>query len=143
MSPHVQAESDATYNRSMTGKRSVWGSFEGDDQTQYLATMEMVGAVPPTASQDLIQWLEQVVIPSEEAVLRLKGEKNILAGGDLSGRRGRAFSMEAASNAEVAELLSSIPQWPLLQVDVSPLHSFEENLVQVRRAVEQMKRPAE
>ena len=51
--------------------------------------------------------------------------------------------MEAASDAEVAELLSSIPQWPLLQVDVSPLHSFEENLVQVRRAVEQMKRPAE
>ena len=110
---------------------------------QYLVTMEMVGAVPSITAQDLVRWLEQVVIPSEEAVIRLKGDKKILAGGDLSGRRGWAFIMEAASNAEVAELLSSVPQWPLLQVDVTPLHSFEENLAQVRRAVEQMKRPVE
>ena len=51
--------------------------------------------------------------------------------------------MEATSNAEVAELLPSIPQWHLLQVDVAPLHSFEENLAQLRRAVEHMKRTVE
>ena len=106
---------------------------------QYLVTMEMREALSPTAFQDMLSWLEQVIIPSEEAVIKLTAEKKILAGGDLSGRRGWAFIMEAPSNTEVAGLLSDIPQWPLLQVDVAPLHSCEENLALLRQTVQQMK----
>ena len=106
---------------------------------QYLVTMEMLEALSPKNFQDMLNWLEQVIIPSEEAVIRLMTEKKILAGGDLTGRRGWAFIMEASSNEEVARLLSNIPQWPLLQVDVDPLHSCEENLAQLRQTVERMK----
>ena len=109
------------------------------NKMKYLVTMELMGTPPATSPQEMVQWLEQIVIPSEEAMIRLEAEKKILAGGDLSGRRGWAFIMEAASNEELARLLSSIPQWPLLKVDVTPLHSCEENLAQIRQAVEQMK----
>jgi len=46
----------------------------------------------------MVRWLEQMVIPSEEAAIKLKAEKKTLAGGDLSGRRGWASIMEVASN---------------------------------------------
>lgn len=62
-----------------------------------------------------------------------------MAGGDLSGRRGWALIMEAASNEELTRLLGNIPEWPLLNVDVTPLDSFEERLAQVRQDLEQMK----
>lgn len=35
--------------------------------------------------------------------------------------------------------LMSIPQWPLLKVDVTPLDSTEERLAQTRKGLEQMK----
>jgi len=63
----------------------------------------------------------------------------ILTGGDLSGRRGMAFIMEAASNEELTKLLEGIPEWPLLKVNVTPLDSFEERLAQIRQDIEQMK----
>jgi muconolactone D-isomerase len=106
---------------------------------EYLVTMEMTGAAPASSPQELVQFLERVVIPSEEAVVKLEAEKKILAGGDMSGRKGWAFIMDAASNEELSYLLQSIPQWPMLKVDVTPLYSSKDNLASLRKMVEQMK----
>ena len=106
---------------------------------KYLVTMELIGTPPVASPQELVQWLEQMVIPSEEAVIKLEAKGKILAGGDLSGRRGSALIVEAASNEELTGLLDSIPEWPLLKVDVTPLDSFEERLARVRQHLERLK----
>jgi muconolactone D-isomerase len=106
---------------------------------KYLVTMELIGTPQIASPQERVQWLEQIVIPSEEAATKLEAEGKILAGGDLSGRRGWAFIMEAASNEELSQLLMSIPQWTLLQVNVTPLDSISERLAQERESLKQMK----
>jgi len=106
---------------------------------KYLVTMELMGSVPVASPQEMAQWLEQTIIPSEKAVMKLEAEKKVLAGGDLSGRRGWALIVEAASNEELSRILSSIPEWPFLEVDVTPLDSFEERLAQVRETLERLK----
>lgn len=106
---------------------------------RYLVTMELTGSVPAVSPQEMVQWLEQMIIPSEEAVIKLEAEGKVLAGGDLSGRRGWALIVDAASNEELSQLLGSIPEWPLLKVDVTPLDSTEERLAQTRKGLEQMK----
>ena len=80
-----------------------------------------------------------MVKPEEKAAIKMEKEGKILAGGDLSGRKGWAFIMEAASNEQLSQLLSSIPEWPFLKVDVTPLDSFEERVAQMRQELEQMK----
>jgi muconolactone delta-isomerase len=106
---------------------------------KYLVTMELIGTPPVASPKELVQWLEQVVIPSEEAMLKLEAEKKILAGGDLCGRRGMAFIAEAASNEELSQLLESIPEWSLLEVEVTPLDDTEKRLEQVRQSLEHLK----
>jgi muconolactone delta-isomerase len=107
---------------------------------KYLVIMELIGTPPVASSKDLVRWLEEIIIPSEEALRKLVVEKKILAGGDLSGRRGMAFIMEATSNEELSRLLGTIPEWPLLKVDVTPLDSFEERLADVRQDLERLKK---
>jgi len=106
---------------------------------KYLVTMELIGNPPAASPQELVRWLEQIVIPSEEAMMKLEVEGKILAGGDLSGRRGMAFIAEAASNEELTQLLGSIPEWPLLKVNVTPLDSTKTRLAQVRQDLERLK----
>ena len=106
---------------------------------KYLVIMELIGTPPVGSPKDLVRWLEQMVIPTEEAMIKLESEGKILAGGDLSGRRGMAFIMEATSNEELSRLLGTIPEWPLLKVDVTPLDSFEERLTDVRQDLERLK----
>lgn len=111
----------------------------GGDGLKYLVTMELIGTPPAASPQKLVQWLEQVIIPSEEAVIKLESDGKILAGGDMSGRRGWALIVEAASNRELTTLLESIQEWPLMKVDVTPLDSFEERLASVRQGLERLK----
>ena len=106
---------------------------------KYLVTMELIGTPPVASPQDLVQWLQRMVIPTEEACAKLEAEKKILAGGDLSGRRGMAVILEAASNEELSRILEGIPEWPLLTVDVTPLDSFQERLAHVRETLERFK----
>ena len=106
---------------------------------KYLVTMELIGSPPMASPQELVQWLEQMIIPTEEAMIKLEADKKILAGGDLTGRRGMVLIVEAASNEELSRLLSGIPEWPLLKVDVTPLDSFKERLSQVSETVERLK----
>ena len=106
---------------------------------KYLVLMELMGSVPVSSPQQMVQWLEQTIIPSEESVMKLEAEKKVLAGGDLSGGRGWALIVEAASNEELSRILSGIPEWPFLEVDVTPLDSFEERLAQVRETLARLK----
>jgi len=106
---------------------------------KYLVTMELMGTPPADSPQEFAQFLEQVVIPSEEAVIRLEAEGKILAGGDITGQRGWALIMETASNEELSEILESIPEWSLMQVDVIPLDSTKDRLSRIHKLLENLK----
>lgn len=106
---------------------------------KYLVTMELIGSPPTTSLPEMVQWLEQVVVPSEEAFIALEAKGTILAGGDLTGRRGWAAIFEAASNEELSHILDTIPEWPFMKVDVIPLESTESRLARLRQSIERMK----
>ena len=109
---------------------------------KYLVTMELIGT-PPTSRQEFVRFMEEVVVPSLEGMIKLQAEGKVLAGGDLCGRRGWAAIMEAESNEQLSQILMSLPQWPLLDVDVTPLDSIEERLEQTRRFLEHLKASGE
>lgn len=50
-----------------------------------------------TSPHKLVKWLEKMVIPNEEAVMKLEADGKVMAGGDITGRRGWAAIIEAAS----------------------------------------------
>jgi muconolactone D-isomerase len=105
---------------------------------QYLVTMESLetGLLPP---QQVAQIVENQIIPSLEACDKLCDEKKILAGGILTGRRAGAAIIEAESNEELNRLLSSLPFWGMMKIDVTPLHSFEEQASVARQMLERLK----
>ena len=105
---------------------------------KYLVTMELIGPPPAASPQELAQFLERVVIPSEETVIKLEADGKVLAGGDLCGRRGWALIVDAACNEELNGLLMSIPEWPWMKVDITPLDSTAERLAGVRKELEHL-----
>ena len=57
----------------------------------------------------------------------------------MSGRRGTVLILEAGSNAEVSQILASLPLWASQKTDVIPLESFEERQTMHRRLAERLK----
>ncbi len=105
---------------------------------QYLVTMESLetGLLPP---QQVVQIIENQIIPGLEACGKLCEEKKILAGGILTGRRAGAVIVEAESNEELNRLLGSLPFWGMMKIDVTPIHSFEEQASMTRQMLERLK----
>ena len=88
--------------------------------------------MPP---ERLAQVMEQMVIPGIEQLAQWEQEGRIHGGGYPAGRGG-VFMIDADSSEEVDQLLTSLPHWPLLKVDVEPLISASA-LVERARAVRQ------
>ncbi len=106
---------------------------------KYLVTMELIGTSPLASPQEAVQWLEQMAMPQIETMMKLEAERKILAGGVLTGGRGSASIVEAASNEELDQLLMSLPLWGMMKVDVTPLVSFEARAAQTRQSLEHLK----
>ncbi len=105
---------------------------------QYLAVGEPIemGVLSP---QQMVPLLEQMIIPSIEACVTLEAEKKILAGGVFSGSRGGVMIMEAASNEEAGDQLTSLPFWGMFNWTVTPLESFKHRGQVTRGMLEQFK----
>jgi hypothetical protein len=82
--------------------------------------------------------LEQMIIPSIEACVKMEAERKILAGGAFSGSRGGAVIMEAASNEEAGDLLTGLPFWGLFNWTVTPLESFKHRVKVTRGMLQQI-----
>jgi muconolactone delta-isomerase len=102
---------------------------------KYLVTLELIGT-PPASPQELVQHIEQIIIPMHE---RLDTEKKILAGGIAAGARAITFILDAASHDELDQLLMSLPGWGLMKVDVIPLQSFKDRIAISRQMAERFK----
>ena len=72
--------------------------------------------MPP---ERLGQVVEQMVVPSIEQ----REQEGRIYGGGYTAARGGAFIMDADSSEEVEQLLTSLPYWGLVKVEVKPLIS--------------------
>jgi muconolactone delta-isomerase len=73
----------------------------------------------------------------EDANRSEQGEGSpIIHGGGYTAARGNVFVIEADSVEEVDQLVTSLPHWGLVQVDVKPLISHSTSLERAR-AMEQ------
>ena len=75
--------------------------------------------MPP---ERLVQVLDQMVVPGAEKLAQWEQEGKIHGGG-FTGARGSVFVIEADSIEEVDQLVTSLPHWGLVKVDVKPLIS--------------------
>ncbi len=106
---------------------------------RYLVTMKNVETAMPPSPDQIIPFMENMVIPNHEALTKLEAERKILAAGCLVGKRANVFIVEAASNEELHQLLMSLPMFSMLEIDVTPLTSAEVCCANIRRNLERLK----
>ena len=92
------------------------------------------------SSEEAVEILEEVVLPTFDALMKLEARKKIVAGGLPVGDRAFVFIAEAASNEELDRLLRSLPAWGVLEWHVTPLQSFAGRAAQERDLVKQFKK---
>lgn len=92
--------------------------------------------VPP---QGVVQIVEQVVLPSFEALAKLQKQKKIVAGGIHAGDRKGAFILDVADNDEANRVLMSLPFWGLVKWTLTPLQSFRERATDEAKLIAQLK----
>lgn len=90
--------------------------------------------------EEAVESLEEVILPTFDALMKLEAQKKIAAGGLPVGDRAVVFIVEAASNEELDRLLRSIPAWGVLDWHVTPLQSFAGRAAQDRDVVKQFKK---
>jgi muconolactone delta-isomerase len=73
--------------------------------------------MPP---ERLGQVVDQMVVPSLEKLAQWEQEGRIHGGG-YTAARGGVFMIDADSSEEVDQLVTSLPYWGLVKVDVKPL----------------------
>jgi hypothetical protein len=88
--------------------------------------------MPP---ERLVQVLEQMVVPGIEKLAQWEQEGRIHGGGYTTARGG-VFIIDADSSEEVDQLVTSLPYWGLVKVDVKPLISTS-SMVERSRALRQ------
>ena len=101
---------------------------------RFLVTIDgsALAEMPP---ERLVQLLDQMIIPGVEKLAQWEQEGRVHGGGYTAGRGG-VFMIDADSSEEVDQLVTSLPHWGLLKVDVLPLISTS-SLVERARAVRQ------
>lgn len=101
----------------------------------------VIGSEGPgfASPQEAVNILESIVIPSFDALIQLEKQGKILAGGLPVGDRAFVFIMEAASNAEVDELLRNLPMWGSLKWKVTALQSIEGRATKERDVIQKIK----
>ena len=114
---------------------------EGSNSMKYLVTgSEGPGFASPLEAAEV---LENIILPTFDTLVKLEGDKKILAGGLPVGDRAFVFIVEAASNEEVDRLLRTIPAWGVLKWQVTALQTFAGRAAQEREVVKELKKGAQ
>ncbi len=82
------------------------------------------------------------IYTSIEAAVKLEEEKKVIAGGVLVGKRTGVVIVEVDSNEELDRLLTSLPFWGLMKIEVSPMQTFKEAVTRTRESLKQIKEAA-
>jgi hypothetical protein len=92
--------------------------------------------IPPEAGRAFI---EQIVLPTLARGEQLMAEKKILSDGAVLGRVALRFIVEAESLAQVDQMISSLPVWPMTETRVPPLITLNERRQHVQQLSESLK----
>ena len=105
---------------------------------QYLVTQEFVDPGPLLPPDQFLGMVRSAVLPGHEALINLKSEGKVIAGGFPVGERSIAFIVEADSPKELDPLLEEIPFWGIVKTKVTALQDFEDRRDQDRQFAEQL-----
>ncbi len=97
---------------------------------RFLVTIEGsdLAEMPP---ERLVQVVDQMIVPSLEQLAQWEQEGRIHGGG-YTAARGGVFMIDADSSEEVDQLVTSLPYWGFVKVDVKPLISHSALLERAR-----------
>ena len=94
---------------------------------QYLVEAENIDGL--IQMKDVPDYVNNIVLPSYEMLIKLEGEGKI-KGGLLAGQRAGVFVIDAESNDDLGKKLRSIPFWGMVKWKTSPLQSLTSALEQ-------------
>jgi len=100
--------------------------------------MDFVDPGPLLPPQQFLGMARTSVLPGHEAIINLKSEGKILAGGYPLGEKAIVFIIESDSPKELDALLQEIPFWGITKTKVTPLQNFEDRRAQDRQFAEQL-----
>jgi muconolactone delta-isomerase len=92
----------------------------------------------PQHPKDLVTFIEHAVMPTYQ-ILEQWEKAGKLVGGNYAGQTKGAFILEASSNDEVADMLTSLPLWGNLKFEVYPLQSLQSGINETKKQLEQLK----
>ncbi len=98
---------------------------------RFLVTIEGSDVVVGMPPERLAQVIDQMVIPGLEKLAQWEQEGRIHGGG-YTAARGNVFVVDAESSEEVDQLVTSLPHWGVVKVDVKPLISHSALLERAR-----------
>lgn len=99
---------------------------------QYLVQMKLVPQCRPMDLEAGVAFFEEYIRPTLELGKKLQVEKKILAGGPISGAVGLALIVQADSAKELDDLITSLPVWPRMETEVTPLTTFEDRALSIQ-----------
>ena len=105
---------------------------------QYLVTEELIDPGPLLPPDQLVGIMRQWIVPSLDALINLKSEDKIIAGGVPVGERALVLIFEAESNEELDSILQRLPLWGLARWKVTPLENLEGRIARDRQFIEQL-----
>jgi muconolactone delta-isomerase len=94
-------------------------------QTRQVPTLESARA-----------FIEQIILPTLARAQGLAAENRIVTGGAVVRRIALRFIMRADSFEHLDRMITSLPIWPLAEVRVTPLISFDERREHVKALLE-------
>ena len=92
------------------------------------------------APEEVVDVLEKGILPTFDALIKLKADKKIVAGGLPVGSRKLYLIVEAESHDEVDKMLRDIPAWGVFSWKVTPLQSLEGRAAMERKILKTLKR---
>jgi muconolactone delta-isomerase len=104
--------------------------------------MRLAASGRPATPAEGAVFIEQVILPTLELCTKLQDEKKIVAGGPVSGAVALALIVTAESARDLDDLITSLPVWPRMETDVTPLTSFEDRGLALRPRLEQIRAKA-
>jgi muconolactone delta-isomerase len=99
---------------------------------QYLVQMKIVPQGRPMNAEEGKAFFEEFIHPTLELCKKLQDEKKILAGGPISGTIGLVLVVKADSAKELDDLVTSLPVWPRMETEVTPLTTFEDRALSIQ-----------
>jgi hypothetical protein len=92
-----------------------------------------------SSPEEARQILEEIVLPTFEALDKLEKRNKILAGGMPVADRAFVFIAEAASHEELDLMLREIPLWGALQWEVTALQDWGARAAHERQVLQKLK----